>query len=224
MGVLFSTLQAAYRSLSAALVLLRDLSTEFNRALDRASQPPGLPTPTPTESYWLNDPPFPELVNTCSPTLPDVADVVIIGSGIAGAAIARSLLSEGSPSVKRNVVVLEARQLCSGATGRNGGHIKVAAYEAFARLSKIFTKERAAALVRFQSRHVEELVHLCRREGFDVAEAREVETADLFLDSNTFSKAIDDVKEMQKWLPEIQVNIWDKDQAQQVRLNYYLRL
>ena len=145
--------------------------------------------------------------------------MAIIGSGIAGVAIARSLLYEESnkvSSAKRKVVVLEARQLCSGATGRNGGHIKVAPYEAFARYSSVYGKERAAVLVRFQLRHVQALLAVCQHEGIDSAEAREVETADLFLDSATLDKAIDDVKDMKRWLPEVKIEILDKDQAQQV--------
>jgi hypothetical protein len=195
MGVLISTLRAAYQSISSALAILQALSTEFNQALHRASLPPGLPTPLSKLPYWLKAPPFPSLIN------------------------ARSLLHEESHklgSAKKKVVVLEARQLCSGATGRNGGHIKVAPYDAFARYSSVYGKQRAAVLVRFQLRHVQALLAVCQHEGIDIAEAREVETVDLFLDSATLDKAIDDVKEMKRWLPEVEIEILDKDQAQQV--------
>lgn len=77
---------------------------------------PGLPRPNPTISYW-QDPPdaIADLRSTASP--PEVADIVVIGSGISGACIAYNIL-ERLPSAK--VVMLEARQACSGATGRNG--------------------------------------------------------------------------------------------------------
>jgi hypothetical protein len=65
-------------------------------------------------------------------------------------------------------------------------------------------------------RHVQALLAVCQHEGIDIAEAREVETVDLFLDSATLDKAIDDVKEMKRWLPEVEIEILDKDQAQQV--------
>ena len=50
--------------------------------------------------------------------LPKKCDVLIIGAGYAGAATAYHLLKD-NPSPP-SVVILEARQACSGATGRNG--------------------------------------------------------------------------------------------------------
>ncbi|KAF4622057.1 hypothetical protein D9613_009138 [Agrocybe pediades] len=56
------------------------------------------------------------------------ADVCIIGSGMTGSCAAwhMSNLFKEEPSIRRDplsVVVLEARKFCSGATGRNGGHL-----------------------------------------------------------------------------------------------------
>lgn len=83
---------------------------------ERASIPPTLPRPNPTVSGW-QDPPdaIADLRSTAE--LPETADVVIIGSGISGASIALGLLN-ADKGLK--VVMLEARQACSGATGRNG--------------------------------------------------------------------------------------------------------
>ncbi|EDU50620.1 fad dependent oxidoreductase protein [Pyrenophora tritici-repentis] len=218
MGVVVSILQDAFIVLVSTVSLLKALSTEFNQALKRASQSPGLPNPKPSQTYWLSDPPHPELVNVSSPELPKTADVVIIGSGIAGAAVARSLLHERRRRNSRTdekVVVLDARQLCSGATARNGGHIKPAAYESFSRFSKLFPKDRAAALTRFQSRHIECLVSLCESEGIECAEARKVETVDLFLDGQSFAKAVANVDELKRWLPEVGIAVWRGDQVQE---------
>lgn len=52
--------------------------------------------------------------------LPEIADVVIIGAGFAGASTAYHLIEGG---YKGRIVILEARQACSGASGRNGGHL-----------------------------------------------------------------------------------------------------
>jgi sarcosine oxidase subunit beta len=53
-------------------------------------------------------------------TLPDRADVVVIGGGIMGLAIAWNLAKLG----QENVVVVESSYLCSGASGRNGGGVR----------------------------------------------------------------------------------------------------
>lgn len=79
---------------------------------------PVIPVDNPTHSYWQTAPH--RLASYCSP-FPDEVDVVIIGSGITGVSVARNLC-ENAPALR--VAILEARTLCSGATGRNGGHIK----------------------------------------------------------------------------------------------------
>jgi hypothetical protein len=219
MGVALSILQNAFRVFASTASILKALSTEFNQALKRASQSPGLPNPEPSQTYWLSDPPYLELVDVSSPKLPQTADVAIIGSGIAGAAVARSLLHERRRRNTRpneKVVVLDVRQLCSGATARNGGHIKPSLYECFSRFSKHFAKDRAAALARFQSLHIECLIELCQCEGIESAEARKVETVDFFLDSQSFSKAVGDIDELKTWLPEVEIAVWNGDQAQKV--------
>lgn len=82
----------------------------------QAGIPPGLPRDNPTPSYW-QDPPDPIADHQTSLDLPSQADIVIVGSGISGASIAYNLLS-ADPALK--IVLLEARQAASGASGRNG--------------------------------------------------------------------------------------------------------
>jgi FAD dependent oxidoreductase len=91
----------------------------------RAAIPVTLPRANPTISYW-QDPPDPEVadylsgnVESRSRILPETADILIIGSGITGSCIAYNLLQDQQNHGK-NIVMLEARQACSGATGRNG--------------------------------------------------------------------------------------------------------
>ncbi len=84
---------------------------------ERAAIPVTLPRPNPTTSYW-QDPPDAEVADYLSnEKLPQVADTIIIGSGITGACTAWNLLQK---SDHESVMMLEARQVCSGATGRNG--------------------------------------------------------------------------------------------------------
>ena len=83
---------------------------------ERAKAPVSLPLPNPTISYW-QDPPD-EIANLQSTELlPDCVDYIIIGSGISGTSIAYNLLNTKPHS---SILILEARQACSGATGRNG--------------------------------------------------------------------------------------------------------
>jgi len=85
--------------------------------------PAGLPSRNPTKSYWLRDPSAALLGHRSTPELPETADVVVVGSGITGAFAAR-FLKDGLALHGRvgggdqSVLMLEAREACSGATGR----------------------------------------------------------------------------------------------------------
>lgn len=100
-----------------------------------------LPVPNPVTSYWLSEEsPLAGLRSTSH--LPKECDVAVIGAGMAGVLSAYHILKsteksgdhrdlsaeEGGDTEHQagpNVLLLDARQLCSGATGRNGGHVKV---------------------------------------------------------------------------------------------------
>jgi hypothetical protein len=86
----------------------------------RGNVPPGLPREGPTVSYW-QDPPDGIANLRCTEDLPTETDIVIVGSGISGATIALNLLEE-FPNKK--IVLLEARQAASGASGRNGRSVR----------------------------------------------------------------------------------------------------
>lgn len=83
---------------------------------ERARIPVFLPRANPTISYW-QDPPSSIADLRSTPSLPSTSSYMIIGSGISGTYIAYILLTR-EPNA--DVVLLEARQACSGATGRNG--------------------------------------------------------------------------------------------------------
>ncbi|OJD40253.1 fad dependent oxidoreductase [Diplodia corticola] len=82
-----------------------------------------LPVPNSTLSYWREKPHRLDTHRT-TPDLPASCDVAIIGSGMAGVSVAYHLASTSSTPHPPSTLLLEARQLCSGATGRNGGHVK----------------------------------------------------------------------------------------------------
>ena len=76
-----------------------------------------LPTPESSASFWHSEPSDFLLGHRTSGTLPEEADVVIVGSGITGASAAR-FLAEDERAKGLSVVMLEAREACWGATGR----------------------------------------------------------------------------------------------------------
>lgn len=97
------------------------------------AQHPRLPTIPSTTPYWRTQPsPLDEYRS--STRVPEIVDVAIIGSGFAGACVAYQLVTGTQSSPTSNsaafpsipsIAIFEARQACSGATGRNGGHTKI---------------------------------------------------------------------------------------------------
>ncbi|KAM0333076.1 hypothetical protein ACHAQA_001734 [Verticillium albo-atrum] len=98
-----------------------------------------LPSERSTTSYWHREPSEKLLGHRTTPELPATADVVVIGSGITGAFAAHFLKEADKTS---DVLMLEAREACWGATGRapipaakgetdllqNGGHCQPSVY------------------------------------------------------------------------------------------------
>jgi FAD dependent oxidoreductase len=83
----------------------------------RQSQGSGLlPRPNPTISYWQT--PVADIADRrTTAELPEAVDFLIVGSGISGASIAYNILTR-EPNA--SVLLIEARQAASGASGRNG--------------------------------------------------------------------------------------------------------
>jgi hypothetical protein len=223
MGAITSSLREAYFSLHALASEISESNSDFNAVLARISSSPGLPVPNATEPFWLEDPPFPELVDVQSPEgLCTRAHVVVIGSGITGASVARTILREGERlGAGVRVVMLEARGVCSGATGRNGGNAKVSSWEVVRALKlKGITGERARKIMDFQRRHIGLLLGLCKAEGIEAAELREVETVDLFVDGEGWKEAKGCVEElgMEKGMEDVnwELRVWEGAEAREV--------
>ncbi|KAE8156895.1 phosphoenolpyruvate phosphomutase-domain-containing protein [Aspergillus tamarii] len=92
--------------------------------------PSFLPVDNPTRPFWRTEPhPLDELRST--EALPSQSDIVIVGAGYSGVSIAYHLLKplEGHNTPHPAITILEARQICSGATGRNGGHLRPDLYD-----------------------------------------------------------------------------------------------
>ncbi|KAI4862758.1 FAD dependent oxidoreductase [Hypoxylon rubiginosum] len=143
----------------------------------RAAIPVTLPRDNPTQSYWQLEPD--EIADLRSTdALPDKADTVIIGSGITGAAVAFNLLSNGA----RDIVMLEARQASSGATGRNGGHTKAASYRSFLDHEGAHGTAAAVKIARLELANIR-AVHAFAREHGIACDSKPGDTVDIVYDA-----------------------------------------
>jgi hypothetical protein len=203
MGAILSIFRELRLSLGSVIGLLSKANDDSNKAQKRVSEP-HLPDPSSTESFWQKDPLFSELVNIKSHPLPISADIVIIGSGIAGASVVYTILNECEAiGITKRVSLLEARELCSGATGRNGGHIKATPYHSYSQWRARFGPGQAKKLCEFQMRHLPALLEIARREELVGAKVREVETVDVYTDGDMWRKAKGMLKELRNDFPAL---------------------
>lgn len=125
---------------------------------------PQLPVPQPVASFWTASA-HPLDDYESSSTLPESCDVLVIGSGYAGTATAYHILKDNPQ--KPSVVIFEARQICSGATGRNGGHLKPDTYFGVPRYSRVYGNDNAAEIVKFETSQVTAVKALVESEKLD---------------------------------------------------------
>ncbi|KAH7320662.1 FAD dependent oxidoreductase-domain-containing protein [Stachybotrys elegans] len=164
---------------------------------------PGLPRPNPTVSSW-QVPEHPAMASTQSSTLPQRTDFVVIGSGITGCSVTKTLL-EHAATENAHVTVLEARTLVSGATGRNGGHLVTASGHNFGPLAEKFGVEAAKQITRFSILNIEHIMEMVRGMDRDVQEAcqiRDVLKVMAVADQETWATAKQSVLDFQAAVPE----------------------
>lgn len=143
---------------------------------------PGLPRPNPTQSYWQHIPH--ELANAQSSNLSTERDFAIIGSGITGLAVAKSLLEQHPTAT---VTVLEARTLCSGATGRNGGQMAANVGEEYMHLAEIHGPEMAGKIVSFTFQNLQRMQELIKEyDAVEASEMQQLQKLRAFLTEDTF--------------------------------------
>ncbi|KAK0704113.1 FAD dependent oxidoreductase-domain-containing protein [Apiosordaria backusii] len=168
----------------------------------RASLPVSLPVPNPTTSYWhtLSPPPGtlpPDFRSTTG--LPRHCSTVIIGSGISGASIAYNLLlnhAASSPTdPEPRVLLLEARTLCSGATGRNGGHTKAASYRSFLGHVSSLGEGEAVKIARLEYDNIKAVHNFAKQHGIE-CDLVEGDTVDVVYDEGQWVEAQEAVGKM----------------------------
>ncbi|KAJ5753468.1 uncharacterized protein N7511_007621 [Penicillium nucicola] len=139
-----------------------------------------------TQSFWRTQPdPLDSYQSTSE--LPTETDILIIGCGYVGASAAYHLLSNQEKPAPQ-VVLVEARELCSGATGRNGGHLRPDIYSATATNTERYGLEAAVEIVRFELAHMKEIEDLVRLENID-CELTFTRSLNIYLDEDQLKKA-----------------------------------
>lgn len=180
---------------------------ERQQALTRIFSDPGIPDKNTASPFWMRDP-HPQLSNRQSPSLPTEAHVVIIGSGVTGASIARTLLQDRSPRDATTsrpdipaVVMLEARDVCSGATGRNGGHI-LDTGDDFADILQSVGVDAARKIMKLRLGHLDTILRVADQFGLtEVSQARKVRFLSVYFDGNTWSKELQRLRVFRENMP-----------------------
>ncbi|KAK1691108.1 FAD dependent oxidoreductase-domain-containing protein [Colletotrichum godetiae] len=179
-----------------------DIARFLQNVSKAISQDPGLPRPNPTTSSWqVPEHPFGSIQ---SPTLPKQTDFVVIGSGITGCSVTKTLLEHGA-SRNSHVTILEARTLVSGATGRNGGHLVTASGHTYGPLAAQHGDEAAKQITRFSILNVDrimEMVMAMDAEAQERCQIRDVLKVMAVGDEETWTAAKRSVLEFQRAVPE----------------------
>ncbi|EWZ34110.1 hypothetical protein BFJ70_g2356 [Fusarium oxysporum] len=131
---------------------------------DAVLEDPGLPRDSPTVSLW-QEPPHPTVASIQSATIPQQTDFIVIGSGITGCSVIKTLLEQsghGDNHKASHITLLEARTLVSGATGRNGGHLVTSAGHTYAYLADKFGEQNAKEITRFSIMNINYILKMVR--------------------------------------------------------------
>ncbi|KAI0016899.1 FAD dependent oxidoreductase superfamily [Xylariomycetidae sp. FL0641] len=123
----------------------------------------GFPVPESTTPFWRTR--LHELdALRSTDALPEASDLVIVGGGYAGIATAYHLLEAGCTS---SITLLEARGACSGATGRNGGHLRPDLYGHIPVFMDRAGVEAGAEIAEFEIAHLQAIKDVVDKEQID---------------------------------------------------------
>ncbi|RMZ82504.1 hypothetical protein DV737_g1992, partial [Chaetothyriales sp. CBS 132003] len=169
-------------------------SSAIPKLISQLLEDPQLPRTNPTTAFWQL-PPHP-LTIIQSPELPEKTDFAIIGSGVTGCSIAKTLLDESSSSSTSTITVFEARALTSGATGRSGGSLTSFVPADYPLLSQYFGHQQAVKIARFANRTLDKMHELgnSSKESLEASEVRRLQDIICFLDEESFQRAKEAVK------------------------------
>ncbi|ORY08600.1 FAD dependent oxidoreductase [Clohesyomyces aquaticus] len=113
---------------------------------------PSLPYPNSSLSYWHRTTrSFPLLNSNDTAPVPEESAYVIIGAGLTGALTAFSLLEAGIKG--SDILIIEAREVVSGSTGRNAGHCRPDGFRNFNGYAARHGKEQALKIANMEDRN-----------------------------------------------------------------------
>jgi hypothetical protein len=170
---------------------------------DQITADPSLPREQPTTSLWQL-PRHPRVGSIQSAALPEEVDHIVIGSGIAGLGAVRTLL-ESPEAGRQTVTVLEARNLCSGATGRNGGQLTRVPPTLYPLLSEQFGTEQAKKIFRYTVQGLAEMKALATGQGPEVESYSRYQPLEKFFayyDEQSWRETVEGVEAYEKDNPE----------------------
>ncbi|KAK4702322.1 hypothetical protein P7C70_g3905, partial [Phenoliferia sp. Uapishka_3] len=152
-----------------------------NERLPTNLRPCPPPQPNPLPSFWTsNYSGHLKNANSTTPLPKEDVDIVIIGSGLTGSCVAAHLVDGWLEQRKRlalgedavgekglSIVVLDAREFCSGATGRNGGHLTPAPRFNFKSISEASSVDDAKRSVELEDRAAAWVIETCVAENWE---------------------------------------------------------
>ncbi|KDQ54465.1 hypothetical protein JAAARDRAFT_60464 [Jaapia argillacea MUCL 33604] len=201
---------SAFSGLKLLWTTIAGLNRDFDRVKARVEAAPGFPNsiPQPTTSEW--QPAAGHKFDTLGRPLPTSVDILIIGSGVTACAIAKTILHDfvaesiGKDGKSLSIAIVDAREICSGATGRNGGHIKESAYlEYSVLLKRKKSPEVAKAITRFRMDHRKRLKEVAdEMKVTDKCEIRDVDSVDVFFADEAWDEARKDLRVFQEAFPD----------------------
>ncbi|KAL4910836.1 hypothetical protein BDW74DRAFT_172297 [Aspergillus multicolor] len=174
------------------------MSTSPSGIYEKGIIDPGVPVSNPTSPFWLSSP---SKISTLQSPWLSTADIIIIGSGMTAASLSRTLLNNPRHADAK-IILLEARTLCSGATGRNGGHIKAQSPGFWHERKESYGVEEAVKIMEFEHRHLGEMVKVIKELGLE-CDLQEIEGLDVYHDAKVFAHAVSAVKEMRNVSPTL---------------------
>lgn len=141
---------------------------------------PELPRSSPTVSFWQHVPHA--LAEVTSTSLPSETDFAVIGSGLTGLSVTKALLEQSGS----RITVLEARTLCSGATGRNGGQLAINAAETYAAFKSLVGADMTGKIIHLYLRTLQRMREIAVEYASDAGELCEVTRLRGFKDLPSF--------------------------------------